>query len=185
MISWGGAPWFSGTKHNNTCKPHSCGTLSLWGLSFWLSHTPDAPFPPFQTSPSFPRNMTSHYIRQSQRYYLGRVLESVCECVFEVYISVCKWVPGKETVFCVNGPFERFWVEHRRLHPSFTFFPPLDSADFSCYLQDHKNVRRQNNLQNRISLTLLTSTYIKKIRHYTLLDQQFTLKHSQTAYLTK
>lgn len=25
----GGSPWFSGTKHNNTCKPHSCGTLFL------------------------------------------------------------------------------------------------------------------------------------------------------------
>lgn len=44
-----GSPWFSGTKHNNICKPRSCGTLFLQGPP--LSHTPDNPFPPVPAHP--------------------------------------------------------------------------------------------------------------------------------------
>lgn len=89
----GGAPWFSGIKHNNTCKPHSCGTLFLQGLSLSLSYTPRHPLSlPFQ--PPHP------FLEALPHTTLGRVGGitwgvHLCMCVWTLYLCVCMWAKGK------------------------------------------------------------------------------------------
>lgn len=131
----GGAPWFSGTKHNNTCKPHSCGTLLLQGLSLTA-----------QTPPALPPQPLHPFLEALPHTTLGgRITWGVCVCLSSVSMRPCVSArENKRNGFCIKVPFKQLWVEHGRLNPfSFSLWIPLTQK---CV--------RTNNLLDKISLFL-------------------------------
>lgn len=158
----------------------SCGTPSFSRVSIT---PPDNPISPFPTSPSFPRSITSHHIRQNRRYHLGTAFV----CMFEpcIYVSLCVSVREREReskrkkktvaeTFLLKRAFKQLWVEHSRLDPSFSL--SLISAHFSSYLKATQNVNSQSiHLQDKVSHSLfyLSLLYVSCIDSVLFLVEVF------------